>query len=197
MMLHQSSISDEPAFVLSDWICGAAPDQPDQLTHLKLQKLAFYCYGGLLAFGLENSIGDMQFEAWKHGPVSPVIFGRYHGFRASPLPRTSTKPEIETRSETIMRHVLNVYGRLTGWQLREESHEARPWSSTFDGTPNKTIPKSDLIPFFRDKFAGPVVRFPERLFGSSSLILDRIPVPSFSSLEEMSIATTRILGEET
>jgi uncharacterized phage-associated protein len=196
MTLPQSSrLERDPALVLADWICASAPAQPDPLTHLKLQKLSFYCYGGLLAFGLENAIGDVRFQAWKHGPVSPVVYEHYRAFGAAPLPRASKKLALAAQSETVMGHVLNVYGRLTAWQLREESHEEGPWPSTFDGTHGREIEKDDLARFFREKFAGPVVRFPERLFGASSLMLDRIPVPSFSSLEEMSGAATRILGE--
>lgn len=187
-----------PAIRLADWLCSNTPARPDALTHLKLEKLAFYSYGALLALDLDGELGDVQFQAWKHGPVAPKInskYGSFKGGEALPFVEYPHEPFSE-RAAAAMRDVINVYGRLTGWQLREESHLERPWCEHFDGALNKEIPKEDLRRHFKKKFASPGVRFPERLFGASSLLLDRIPVPTFRSLSEMSMAATRILGEE-
>lgn len=183
----------EPALELARWLCAFAPPQPDALTHLKLQKLAFYCYGGLLAFGLDAELGDVAFEAWKHGPVAPAVYDEFYSYGRAPLP-PMPPPELSPRAERVMRTVLNVYGRLTAWQLREESHSEEPWRATYSDTCRASLPKSDLRAHFEEKFCGPKVHFPEQLFGASSLLLDRIPVPTFSSLFEMSQAVTRILG---
>lgn len=187
--------SSAGSLILTQWIRATAPEQPDFLTHLKLQKLAYYCYGALLAFDCEFEVGPIEFQAWKHGPVSPAIFKNYKEYNNKPIGRVS-KPSLPHVPESHLRDIMNVFGRMTAWQLREESHmEKTPWRDTYNGLPDQTIGENLLRRHFRAMFAGPVVRFPERLFGSSSLELDRIPVPRFRTLHEMSDAVTRILGD--
>lgn len=186
--------NQSPALDLASWLCGATPRRPDALTHLKLQKLAFYCYGALLAFDLDRQTGKLLFEAWKHGPVCPDIYARYSEFGREPLPRPTRAITYGAQVESVLRDVVNVYGRLAAWQLREESHEELPWQNTFNESERRPIDNESLRAHFRAKFRGPVVAFPERLFGGSSFLLDRIPVPTFLTLAEMSSAATRILG---
>lgn len=180
---------------LTDWIRATAPERPDLLTHLKLQKLAYYSYGALLAFGCEAAVGPIEFEAWKHGPVSRSIYELFRHYANMPIGRAA-RPDLSPIVEAHLQDVINVFGRMTAWQLREESHMTdSPWSYTYDGTPGRLIPESMLREHFQKMFNAPV-RFPERLFGCSSLLLDRIPVPTFPTLHEMSRAVTRILGNE-
>ncbi len=186
--------STEGSIKLTDWIRATAPERPDLLTHLKLQKLAYYCYGALLAFGCEDTIGTVEFEAWKHGPVSRSIYELYKNYTNMPIGR-ARKPVLPSVAEEHLLDVMNVFGRMAAWQLREESHlEKTPWRDTYNGQRGQVIPENILRAHFRKRFAKPV-QFPERLFGSSSLLLDRIPVPTFSTLHEMSKAVTRILGD--
>lgn len=179
---------------LAKWIRAHTPGHPDLMTHLKLQKLAFYSYGGLLAFGLEDKVGDVLFQAWRHGPVSPTIYDQYKSYGRDPLPVPVPPFPFATDVETVLTEMLNVYGRLTAWQLREESHSEAPWMSSYQEGSNAPIEKEDMRNYFRAKFRAGRVSFPERLFGASSMLLDRIPVPAFRSLAEMSDAATRIFG---
>jgi uncharacterized phage-associated protein len=185
----------DPSLELAGWLCANTPRLPDELTHLKLQKLAFYCYGALLAFDLDSQVGDIAFEAWKHGPVSPKMYQEYSAYGRQILPKPSQARRYLAAVESVLRQTTNVYGRMTAWQLREESHTETPWEANYDGMPNKPLAKESIRAHFRTKFRGPVVSFPERLFGASSMLLDRIPVPTFSSFADMSTATTQILGE--
>lgn len=178
---------------LTEWIRATALERPDPLTHLKLQKLAYYCYGALLAFDCEDLIGHIEFQAWKHGPVSPEIYALYQHLGKNPIGRAQ-KPQVHPTAELHLNDVMNVFGRMTAWQLREESHiEKTPWSNVYNGAYNQVISEVLLRKHFRVMFKESV-RFPEKLFGSSSLELDRIPVPRFRSLHEMSLAVSRILG---
>lgn len=193
--MNYGSQGERSALELAEWLCAHATPRPDLFTHLKLQKLAFYSYGALLAFGLEGETGEVSFEAWKHGPVAPDVYRRYADYGREALPRTSCRHGYSARVESVLSDVLNVYGRMTAWQLREESHEEGPWQEAYSEIYRMTISTESLRTHFRTKFGGPTVTFPERLFGGSSFLLDRIPVPAFSSLSEMSKAATRILGD--
>jgi uncharacterized phage-associated protein len=170
------------------------PARPDVFTHLKLQKLEFYCYGALLALDLDEELGDISFQAWKHGPVSPAVFEHYRAYKGEALPKPSSAARFSERITSALTSIVNIYGRMTAWQLREESHSESPWESVYTGTLHTPILKDDMRAHFIGKFRGPSVSFPERLFGGSSMLLDRIPVPTFSSLDVMSQAATRILG---
>ena len=119
----------------------------------------------------------------------------YKVYSGNPIGR-ALKPTLSPSASAHLLDVMNVFGRMTAWQLREESHrEKTPWRSTYDGSPHLAIDERLLRDHFRKMFAGPIVRFPERLFGSSSMELDRIPVPRFGTLHQMSKAVTRILGD--
>ncbi len=191
---NRSPTKSHAAAQLTDWIRAMASERPDPLTHLKLQKLAYYCYGALLAFDCEHQIGHVEFQAWKHGPVSPEIYAMYQCFGKTPIGRTH-KPMLHPIAESHLYDVMNVFGRMTAWQLREESHiEKTPWSNIYTGAHHQVISDVLLRKHFRTMYRESV-HFPERLFGSSSLELDRIPVPTFRSLHEMSLAASRILGD--
>jgi uncharacterized phage-associated protein len=196
-MLRMQNNSPGPSravLQLTDWIRATASERPDPLTHLKLQKLSYYCYGALLAFDCEHLIGHIEFQAWKHGPVSPEIYALYQRFGKNPIGRAH-KPTVQPIAELHLNDVMNVFGRMTAWQLREESHiEKTPWSNIYNGAYNQVISEVLLRKHFRVMFKESV-HFPEKLFGSSSLELDRIPVPKFRSLHEMSLAVSRILGD--
>lgn len=182
------------AIDLAEWLTAVTPSSPDMMTHLKLQKLAFYAYGAALGFGVEDAIGRIEFQAWRHGPVCPDIYREYSAHGSQPIARPIDRPRSFGQAEECMRDVVNVYGRMTAWQLREETHLEQPWLDRWDGTLNVEIPTEALRMHFAAKFAGQTVAFPERLFGGSSMTLDRIPLPTFASLRRMSEAATQILG---
>jgi uncharacterized phage-associated protein len=182
------------ANTLTSWIRSTAPDRPEPLTHLKLQKLAYYCYGALLAFDCEETVGFLEFEAWKHGPVSPAIYELFKEYANASIGR-APKPFIASSAEAHLYDVMNVFGRMSAWQLREESHLTNtPWRKSYDGVRGRVISPDVMRSHFRQMFTSPV-SLPERLFGCSSMQLDRIPVPTFASLREMSQAVTRIFGD--
>jgi uncharacterized phage-associated protein len=187
-------VTSSPALVLAEWLCATAPRRPDALTHLKLQKLAFYAYGALLAHDIDSDLGDVEFQAWPHGPVSTEIYSHFASYGAAPLPADPSSAAVSERCAAVIADTVAVYGRLTAWQIREESHLEEPWVEVFDGRRDVPIPTERLRQHFRSKFTTGKVRFPERLFGGSSLQLDRIPVPEFSTLHDMAVGVERILG---
>lgn len=81
--INRSASEPAPAVrKLSDWILSRSPEG---LTHLKLQKLVFYCYSAAVAHGLEAQIGAIELEAWEHGPVSRTLWDEYRGCAAEPI----------------------------------------------------------------------------------------------------------------
>jgi uncharacterized phage-associated protein len=162
---------------LADWILREVP----ACTHLQLQKLAFYCYGiaASRSVNCRTELGAVSFFAWKHGPVNVET---YYRFRGEPAPAAVTHPQYSVEATSRLKDVVTVYGRLSPWELRNQSHLEAPWINTAQ---SDLIPDEVILDHFRTKFADRAVRAPEYLGGEWSLALDRVPSPSYSSFEEL------------
>ena len=176
---------------LALWVRSNLRPETHALTHLKLQKLVFFAYGAVAAFGLAE-VGRLKFEAWEHGPVNRDVWNEYRAFGATTIPKPSEAGEAYSAgAETILGDVLSVYGRLDAWSLRQQSHLEEPWVNAFNArTP---IDETQIAEHFRRKFRDDV-RFPEYLARTSNFALDRIPVPRFDSLHELARAVQHALG---
>lgn len=170
---------------LAHWISFNAPTRPDLLTHLKLQKLAFYCFGACLAFDLGDEVGtDITFEAWEHGPVCRPLWKAYRQYGAEPLPRPTSKPRPYTAAaEKVLHDTLDVYGLLSAWLLRQESHLERPWK--VQSVTHGTLPNDDVREHFVAKFRKGPVRLPAYLVNAPSSALDGIPAQDYGSLDRL------------
>lgn len=183
-----------PAVRLANWVCEHLRQGVEPLTHLKLQKLAFYCYGVALAFNRDCEIGSIDFLAWKHGPVSREIWNEYREFGGNPIPSVRRESVFEYSVETSARlhDVLTVYGTLTAWQLRQESHLEEPWRKAYETGPGSRIPRAEIRDHFTAKFSGHV-EVPVHLLRPGNFKLDRIPVRAAPSLRELAQAIDRSL----
>lgn len=161
----------------------------EPLTHLKIQKLVFYVFGGALAFDRESDVGaEIEFEAWQHGPVNREIWQQFRSHGANPLPLPpADRVRFPALTERPLLDVLTVYGRLSAWDLRQESHLETPWKDA-DAKKELVINKVILKGHFREKFAAASVGCPAHLFGKSSFSLDGIPVPTFGTLRQLALA---------
>lgn len=169
-----------PALTLARWVLVSAR-QP--LTHLKLQKLVFYSYGAALAFDRENEVGMIAFQAWEHGPVSVELWRHYCDYKAETLPVPTMKPRYSDETEQHLQDAVDVYARLSAWNIRNESHLERPWRSNWERQVTRIDPY-ELKQYFKSKF-GSEVQWPEHLGRPSSLALDGLPREKFRSLHEL------------
>ena len=106
------------------------------MSHLKLQKLLFYCDAYCLAFFEEELISD-RFEAWVHGPVCRRVYDEMKGasvlytdMEYSPTEGMDEDSEFEELSSDIKDLITDVLGNLnewTGYQLEISTHNELPW----------------------------------------------------------------------
>lgn len=173
----------EHAEQLARWIRSNVDERPDLLTHLKLQKLAFYCFGACLAFDLDAEVGtDITFEAWEHGPVCRPLWSVYRSNGGNPIPRpTGRAVRYSAPTERVMKNVLDVYGLLPAWLLRQESHLEAPWKVAW--LQRAPISNDALRRHFVAKFKDGPVHLPEYLANSSSSALDGIPTRDYRTLD--------------
>lgn len=163
------------------------------LTHLKLQKLCFYSYGAALAFDFADEIGEVVFEPWEHGPVSRPVWHRFRELGSAEIPRPKEVPTYSAQAEEHLGDVLRIYGRLSAWELREQSHLEAPWVEAFKQHA-ASIDREALRAHFRRKFKTDV-QWPEALLRSASYSLDGVPLARYSDLRALADAVDHTLSK--
>lgn len=110
------------AAAVADYILAYAAERGVAVTHLKLQKLLYFCYGCHLARTQEELFAE-PLEAWPKGPVQPDQWRRFASFRAAPI---SVVEGAIAMAEGVRRDVidetLDNYLRLDQWLLVQLSH---------------------------------------------------------------------------
>lgn len=177
---------------LSTWVLENYPYN-DPITHLKLQKLLFYCYGLVLACGCERALGDtICFQPWEHGPVNREIWSQYKSYHSAEIPvLNSSTVNYASPAAAVLRDALAVYGLLDAWRLRQQSHLEKPWEVAYQQRVS-LIDNERIRSHFVHKFFSGSVNAPEYLLDTGTLRLDKIPVQGYPSFAELA----RVLKNE-
>jgi len=115
---------------------GAEDDEYELISHMKLQKLVYFCQGYSLAL-LGRSLFPETIEAWRHGPVCPKLYHILKGYGSSPI-TASIDPDkiaLDEQEKQLVRMVYGVYGQYSAARLRKITHEQGPWKDTWVETP--------------------------------------------------------------
>lgn len=124
----------------------STPSEGDIISHLKLQKLLYYCQGFRLAMHNAPLFGE-TIHHWDHGPVVPDLYYQYkkHGNDALPIPTGFDDSTIASSEKEVIDEVLAVYGQFSAWKLRQMTHDEPPWANTDD---NEEISHKQLKAYF-------------------------------------------------
>jgi len=131
-------------------------DEPDFLTHMRLQKLLYYVQGWHLAMH-EKPIFNDEIEAWAHGPVVRSVYDQFKHFDNKPIildEATSPKSKIGRGESDFVASVWEAYKGYSAWSLRQMTHNESPWKNARGGldaaakSTNKIL-RSDMQSFFR------------------------------------------------
>ena len=99
----------------------------ETMTHKKLQKLCYYAQAWCYALK-DFRLTDATFEAWIHGPVSPVLYGKFKAFGYHSIKLAGDYiPRIASEDEELLESVWQTYGDHTGNALEALSHSEPPW----------------------------------------------------------------------
>ena len=120
----------------------------DVITHLKLQKLLYYCQGTHLAL-FNTPFFPERIEAWQHGPVVPDIYSEFNKFgsNAIPIPECD-KSKFNKEQLDLIDEVYEVYGQFSAWKLRNLTHDEAPWAENYKPGFNNVISHEDLKNYF-------------------------------------------------
>lgn len=178
----------EPSLALARWIHEHYP-YPDPLTHLKVQKLLFYCVGSAMAFDVEGSLGgEISFQPWEHGPVNASVWRVFKEYRFLPIPMEAFSEQpiasypVETQAPMLW--ALQIYGALDAWNLRQQSHLEKPWIDAYAGH-QRELPSDVLKAHFKHKLAGKTVYAPEHLQDPGTFAVDGLPIIGYRSMGEL------------
>lgn len=107
------------------------------VSNLALQKIIFFAHCDFLLERRARLV-DLNFEAWKHGPVIPVLYHQFKRYGDQPILGRATAicaksgedipviPVVEISD--FLFEVCNRYGRMSAWALRDLSHaQGGPW----------------------------------------------------------------------
>lgn len=112
------------------------------MSHLKLQKLLFYCDAYCLAFFGEELLSD-KFEAWVHGPVCRKVFNEmkgssllYSDMSYSPISGIDEDYYFNQLPIDVKELLTEVLHNLTQWsgiELERSTHKEFPWIEARNG----------------------------------------------------------------
>lgn len=107
----------------------------DSITHLKLQKLVYYCQAWYLAYHDGDPLFDEPIEAWAHGPAVMSLWQRFknRGWQAIDATKLVSDPfaELDASTRELIDEVWEAYGHLSGSQLRSLTHSEGPWVDAY------------------------------------------------------------------
>lgn len=98
----------------------------DSIGELKLQKLIYLCQREKLAIVNEPMFSE-NLEGWKHGPVSPDVRSWYKEGCID------FNYNLSEEDAYIIRNVIDQYGSLDSWSLRDLTHRETSWEKSREG----------------------------------------------------------------
>lgn len=113
------------------------------MSHLKLQKLLFYCEAYHLAY-FDKPLIEEEFEAWLHGPVCREVFEIYKSkavlysdlnFEGNPEKVRSEIKNVGLSSDqhSLINDVLSTLNTWTAFELENATHNEKPWIDARNG----------------------------------------------------------------
>lgn len=131
------------------------------MSHLKLQKLVYYCDAYSLAYFGKPLIAD-DFEAWVHGPVCRRLYdslkdkSKLYSDVAYTFDGIDVDKEFSTLTSDQQSLIINILSQLSSWssfELEASTHQEDPWKNARKGYSeadkcNVIIKKDDMKEYY-------------------------------------------------
>jgi uncharacterized phage-associated protein len=133
----------------------------ERMSHKKLQKLCYYAVAWGYALFDKAIANESVFEAWIHGPVSPVLFRKYR--REAPWIELDPDAEYVNRfdaaTQDLLESVWATYGDESANSLEILSHTEPPWIKARGAAPpyersQTQIDPMDMKSYYRSIYIG-------------------------------------------
>lgn len=130
------------------------PNEENELTNLKLNKLLFYAQGYCLQRFAKPLFSD-EIQAWQYGPVISSVYHNYKDYGRMPvtdLPHDFDTNKFSEDEKELLVDVAREYGQYTGEALKNKTHkEGSPWHQVYDPYKRNIKITNDLIQEYFDK----------------------------------------------
>jgi uncharacterized phage-associated protein len=154
------------ARAVANFFIDRAADQKLPLTVMTLLKVLYFAHGWHLAKHQTPLIGQ-PFEAWKHGPVSRVVYDQFKGYSRKPIDKKVTSFSIDkmafietpysfdAETEKFLGGVFDYYAKFHPFILSDLTHEqGGPWDQIWTrahnfAVPGMLIPNNLILDWFR------------------------------------------------
>lgn len=107
---------------------AAAEEEPENLTHMRLQKLLYYVQGWSLALRGKPMFNG-RIEAWAHGPVVRELYSHFTQYGENPIQvnEIPDSEELDTDEVEFIQSVWESYKPYSASSLRAMTHKEPPW----------------------------------------------------------------------
>lgn len=141
-------------FEISNWFLSKEP-----MTQKKLQKLCYYAQAWCYALR-GYRLMDSDFQAWIHGPVSPVLWDRFKSFGYDSIQiKGNLECKIASEDVHLLEDVWDTYGESTGNALEALTHRELPWMEARRGYESDercsvVISPTTMASYYKSIYAG-------------------------------------------
>ncbi|MCG7394057.1 DUF4065 domain-containing protein [Microvirga sp. ACRRW] len=122
------------------------------ITIMTLLKVLYFAHAWYLAKTGKALVGQ-PFEAWKHGPVSRVVYEQYKNYGSKPLDKKAVSFDpsalkyvetpyfIDGELEDFLNSVFEYYSKFHPYTLSDLTHEkGAPWDLVWTEAQNRAVP---------------------------------------------------------
>lgn len=148
-----------PAVAIANYFLEIAKKEHKVIQPMKLQKLVFLAHGWHLGIHGKPLVSE-RVEAWEWGPVIPSVYHAFKYFGRKQVTELGESPigieEIEQETKDFLYEVWKIYGKYTGIQLSNLTHEkGSPWDiARHDNEGQKyLVIKDDIIEDYYQKLS--------------------------------------------
>lgn len=112
---------------LASYILTTCADK--QITHMKLQQLAYYVKAWTLVAGYPIIL-NAEFEKWQFGPVNQTLYNEYKAYGNRVITEKVSPPLMAPNDQKIIDFILENYCDYSAFDLSAMTHNEKPWQQT-------------------------------------------------------------------
>lgn len=157
------------AIAVANWFIDKNTTDPNNLTHLKVQKLLYFAQGFYLA-NFDIPLFEEDILAWKYGPVVQPVYIALRQYGDKEIKEkiedykfingrfifgTPIIDDTDEQAQEFLTNFWNLYAKLDPWYLVTLTHNSEgPWQQIHDfiqkdKTYNEVIPKALIKTYFK------------------------------------------------
>lgn len=117
------------ARIVANALLTLASNDGKKLTHMKVQKLVYYCHAWMLGL-YSRPLLEQPIEAWQYGPVVPDLYHSLRRYGGDAIPRQISRYEVRDDTspfdyyeKDLIKQVWDKYGGFTAAELSRMTHD--------------------------------------------------------------------------